>query len=514
MLDRSQEGTVRRIATPFAVTALGAFMLIAIVVVASLLVWQNYRAALAAGEAHAKASAHVVAAHVEWMLEASDQALRRIDAALGPEPVNILDGDIAPIHSAAGDLPDEFQYSVYDEAGLLKMSSVPEAVGVAVADREYFQVLSEGETTVVSPQLTERLSGEQVFVVARRITRAGVFRGAATIGIPTRAMDEFWSAMELGPNSTISLVGADGWVVARHPQLENAIDLSGTQLFTKHLPANSSGVYHSAVSPADGLSRIVGYRRVPNWPLVATTGVERGEALQQFWAGVRLRLPVGLPVIALLAVGFVWISRLLRADAARRIELEQALERNRHLFREIHHRVKNNLQAVSSLVQLQPMPEDSKEAMRLRIAAMVAVHEHIYGSDQFDRVEFAPYVERLVREIAAGYPSEVQIDTALEPVSVGRDQTLPLGLIINEIVSNAFKHAFSIDGTGQLFVGLDRTDTGAQIVIRNSGAGYVPDQSKRGMGSRLIAAFVGQIGGTLDVEGGDGTTVTVTFQLQ
>ncbi len=499
------------IATPFAVTWLAIAMLAAIGGLAFLMIWQSYSAALEAGEARAKSSAQIVAAHIEWMIEASDQALRRIDATLGDEPIRTTAGVIADIRQAVGDLPEGFQYSVYDETGHLRLSSVREAIGIEVSDREYFQRLRGGDPVVISPQLEDRLSGEQVFVIARRISRNGQFHGAASIAIPTRTMDEFWSTMELGPHSTVSVIRADGWLVARHPQLAQAIDLSGTPLFATFLPAAPNGFYHSAVSPADGLSRIVGYRKVDGWPLVATTGVERGEALQYFRAPLRSGLAVGVPLIGLLVLGTIWIVRLLRADATRRLELEQALERNQFLLREVHHRVKNNLQAVSSLVQLQPLPKDSKEDMTRRIMAMIAVHEQIYGSDQFDRVELAPYAERLVREIAAGFSNNVDIETRLEPISIGRDQALPVGLIINEIVSNAFKHAFANRDEGRLYLELMQEGDSTRLVVKDDGAGYVPANGGKGMGSRLIAGFVAQLGGALNIESSHGTTVTVTF---
>ena len=501
------------LAAPFAGIWLAIFMLVVLGALAGLMIWQNYRAAFAAGEMRAVSSAQVVAAHLEWMMEASDQALRRVDAAFGDQPISeTTAGSIADIREAVGDLPQGFQYSVYDETGRLRFSSVPEAVGIEVSDREYFSRLREGEGLVVSPQLKERLSGEQVFVVARRLARNGKFHGAASIAIPTRAMDEFWARMELGPRSTVSVVRTDGWLVARHPQLPETIDLSETPLFKTFLPSAEGGVYLSEVSPADGLTRIVGFRQVDFWPLVATTGVEKGEALALFWASVRAGMIVGVPLLGLLVLGIVWIARLLQADSVRRLELEQALERNSFLLREIHHRVKNNLQAVSSLVRLQPLPKESKDDIGRRIAAMIAVHEQIYGADQFDRVEAASYTKRLINEVASGFLGDVRIETQLEPFTIASDQALPLGLIINEAVSNAFKHAFGDASDARLAVRLTKEGSAGQLVIEDNGAGYSADH-KKGMGSRLIDGFVAQIGGTMKMDSGPGTRIVISFPL-
>ncbi|MBX3576215.1 MAG: ATP-binding protein [Rhizobiaceae bacterium] len=479
---------------------------------AALLIWQNYRSALQAAEARAMSSAQVVAAHIEWMMEASDQALQRIDAALGDTPVSSAEEAIADIRNAVGNLPEGFQYSVYDETGRLRYSSVPEAVGIQVSDREYFRKLRDGQQVVISPQLKERLSGEQVFVVARRINRGGTFHGAASIAIPTRAMDEFWLLLELGPRSTVSVIRSDGWLVARHPQLPETIDLGDTPLFTQYLPASPSGFYHNTASIADGLSRIVGYRKVELWPLVALVGIERGEALGFFWRSLRDGMLIGVPLMGLLIGGMFWILRLLRADVGKRVALEHALERNNFLMREIHHRVKNNLQAVSSLVRLQPLPHERKEDMVRRIAAMVAVHEQIYGADQFEQVDVAPYLERLVREVAEGFRGHVMIETQIEPLSIGPDHAMPLGLLVNEVVTNAFKHAFADRTSGRLGVRLSVEDRRARLVIEDDGPGYSTAE-RRGMGSRLIDGFVAQLDGTLDIDTRDGTKFVVTFPV-
>lgn len=500
------------IGTPLAAVGFAAFLLTAVAALATLMIWQSYSAALRTGEAKATSSAQIVAAHLEWMLEASDQALRRIDSALGNEPVRVTIGAISDIRDAVGDLPEGFQYSVYDETGRLRLSSVPEAIGIDVSDREYFNRLEGGEGVVISPQLEERLSGEQVFVIARRIARDGVFRGAASIAIPTRTMDEFWSTMELGPSSSVAAIRKDGWLVARHPQLDRSINFRDAIWFAELLPQQPGGFYHSPVSPADGKSRIVGYHTVKNWPLVATTGVERGEALQHFKASLVGGLAVGVPTVIIMILGTLWIARLLSKDVTQRQNLEQALERNAFLFREIHHRVKNNLQTVLSLLRLQPLPETVKANMSRRISAMVAVHEQIYESDQFDQLELSSYIKRLVTRIASTFPGNVEIGFELEPVTVERDHGLPIGLIVNELVSNAFKYAFS-NGFGHLSVQLSADGEKGHLRITDDGPGYSTKNMRKGMGSKLIAGFVAQIDGTLELDSSAGTTATITFPV-
>jgi two-component sensor histidine kinase len=333
----------------------------------------------------------------------------------------------------------------------------------------------------------------------------------ATIAIPVKKMGEFWASIGLGKNSTVSVIRADGWVIARYPDVDQSVNVGKTGLLER-LTKSSNGIYYSAVSPADGLARIVGYRKIDHWPLFATSGIEINEALQLFWRTLELQLAFGLPLLVLL-VGFaIWIAWLLHAYAARNLELETAVERNHFLFREIHHRVKNNLQAVSSLIRLQPLPEAVRTEMARRISAMVAVHEHIYQSDQFDRVELGPYVERLVAEIARSYPYQVGIDMRLAPITVDRDMVLPIGMIINEVVSNAFKYAFNEDRNGHLAIELADSGREATLKISDDGPG-MEVEGKKGMGSKLIAGFVGQIGAGYHFDSSQGVIFTLVFPI-
>lgn len=246
--------------------------------------------------------------------------------------------------------------------------------------------------------------------------------------------------------------------------------------------------------------------------MVTAAGIERGEALGFFWRSVRDGLLIGVPLIGLLMGGMFWILHLQRSDAAKRVALEHALERNNFLMREIHHRVKNNLQAVSSLVRLQPLPQASKDDMARRISAMVGVHEQIYGADQFEQVDVAPYVERLVRDVAEGFRRNVAIETQLAALTLGPDQAMPLGLLVNEVVPNAFKHALADRMTGRLLVRLSVADKIARLAIEDDGPGYSPAE-RQGMGSRLIDGFVAQLGGTLETDTQKGTQILVTFPV-
>nr|WP_316654695.1 histidine kinase dimerization/phosphoacceptor domain -containing protein [uncultured Gellertiella sp.] len=493
--------------------AMGMVFFLAVMGLTALMIWQNYRAASSSAEARAVASAHVVAANMQWMIEASDQALRRMDSVFATTPIQSSQSAISDIAQAVGALPAGFQYSVYDDTGRLRLSSVPNAPVVNVADRDYFRAVREADQTVVSRQLEERVSKEQVFIVARRISQAGKFGGVATIAIPVGRLADFWNSLGLGALSSIGVIGSDGWLVARYPAVVKSISLGQTPIFQPPLKWQQSGFYHSEKSPVDGLSRVVGFWRVDKWPLIAVTGIENGEMLDLFWSALKSEVALGLPMVTLLLLEGLAIVALLRAYMGRNRALEHALERNNFLFREIHHRVKNNLQAVSALIRLQPVPDQVRREMVHRISAMIAVHEQIYQSDQFDRVEVAPYLARVIAEIAKAYNRDVVITSKFDSLMVDRDQALPIGLIVNEVVSNAFKYAFADRQGGKLNVELAGDGERACLTISDDGPGFDADVAAKGMGSKLIAGFVAQLGGTCGFENRQGTVFTMSFPL-
>jgi Signal transduction histidine kinase len=512
---RASGAVRRRLRTPLVTVGL-TFLLLALVLgLAALVAWQAYRSALTTAEARAQSSAQIVAAHVEWMMTASDQALRRIDSALGGHPVRPTADEISDITGAVGDLPPGFRFSVYDETGRLRMSSDPQAAIFSVADTPYFRELKDGRFLVISAEPKSNDENQPFFIVARRMSRGDAFYGIASIAIPNTRMEFLWRSLNLGADSSVAIIGNDGWLVARHPNVPQAIDYSDSPLFKNFLSTRSEGVYLAGRSPVDGQVRIVGYSRVLGWPLVATTGIALDQALAPFYGSLNTGLALGLPLVLLLAGGSFWVARLLRDDMMRRHELEDALERNRFLLREIHHRVKNNLQTVASLVRLQPLPAAAREDMGRRITAMVAVHEQIYRSDQFDKVQASGYIERLVQDIAVGYRRPVEIQTSLAPLSVSRDQAIPLGLIVNEVVTNAFKHAFKEDREGRLTVVLDEPEPNkGRLVIRDDGPGRQEQTGRGGMGSSLIEGFAHQIGGTYSYDNDGGTVFSMVFPLR
>lgn len=513
MRPKASQNNVGTVSAPVATVALTILFFVLFSALTAFMLYATYRDTITRSEARAASSAYVVAAHTQWLMEASFQALRRIDDAAGNRLQDPPADAIGDLNAAVQSLPGNVQAWVFDANGVPRLTNARTSQAVNASDRPYFNAVKAGKPFDISQLIKSRSSGEDVFVVAKRLERNGLFVGCAIIVLPASALSQFRSSLELGPLSTVALFRDDGLMVTRDPVPDAAQDLSQYVLFTDYLPKSPSGTY-AAISPTDGVERIVGYRRVEGLPLVALASIARSEAFDEYWDTVRTVLIVAVPgLLGLLGVA-VWTTRLLQRDERSRQALSRALDGNQTLFREFHHRVKNNLQQVAALVQLQKLPPEAKLEMSRRIAAMVAVHEHIYRSDQFDRVDVADYIPKLVQELRDSYGDGVVIECAVAPAEVDREHALPLGLLINEVVANAVKHGFPDGRVGRISIDLVALDDArARLTIRDNGVGFDPTSQSKGMGTRLIRGLVAQMEGQHSIEAAEGTRFVLWFPL-
>ena len=503
-----------RVRTPVAAVGLALALFLFIFAIAGLSVWQGYRDSLERGEQRAAVAAHTVAAQFQWIVETSRQALRRIDDTLDFRPALWNSNGLGDMGSAVAGLPDTVEVRVFNANGQEVLTTNPSAGKLSVGDRGYFLELRGGRSFVVSPLLVDRVTGRRSFVIAQRLDRDGHFAGIAAIVVPSHLISEFWASLGLGPDSTASIIRDDGWIVSRHPPLGETINLDESVLFTRLLPNSPAGSYRSEASPADGVARLVGYYRVPHAPLVAIASVSTATALAEFRTRLRRSATAGVPLLLGL-IGFAWwVTRLLAADERRRLELEQTLEQNRLLLREVHHRVKNNLQTVASLVRLQPMADEARRDLSDRIAAMAAVHEQIYRSNRFGDVQLDGYLDNIARSVAAGYDSKVDIAFRGDPVTIDPDRAMILGLIVTELVSNSIKHAFPAGRTGGIAIELTKAqDDTAALAITDRGVGFDPTKASHSLGLRLVRSFSEQLGGDYRLEGDGGLSYRLTFAV-
>lgn len=201
--------------------------------------------------------------------------------------------------------------------------------------------------------------------------------------------------------------------------------------------------------------------------------------------------------------------------------LRTALDEKSVLLQEVHHRVRNNLAVVEGILslQLQQVPEQT-EAFRMladarsRITSMALLHRYLYGTEDFTRVEVAEYAHLLLDRLRESYGTpRVQLRESFDDVVLDVNTAIPCGLILNELVVNAYKHAFPGRG-GFIDVRVDRLDDGmASITVSDDGVGAPagPDDRTSGLGTQLTRRLAEQIGATLEYDVADGTRATLRF---
>ncbi|MFW6076290.1 MAG: sensor histidine kinase [Hyphomicrobiales bacterium] len=501
-----------RVSTQTVVIGQVALLLIVIAVLSGVSIWREYDAAVARAEIQAGNAAQTASEHVRWLFEASTQALRRVGDVLRDNPDAFEAGGIGNLSDSIAALPRDTSLTVYNSQGHSILSTDPDRAQRSIAGREDFEVVRSGHEWHISAMFDDRATDRTVFTISRRVELEGVFMGTAVVVVPVELLARFWATLNLGVNSVASLVRSDGKLVARFPVPDAPVDLSESALF-HHLPDSASGTFY-AVSPVDGSYRMMGYYHIPDVPLIAVTGISMQAALDRLWWRLVGLTLLGLPLIVALIMISGWIVVLLRRDEHTRSELSQALRQNEMLLREVHHRVKNNLQIVASLIRLQPGPAEAKVEMARRIAAMSAVHEQLYLSDQIGRIDVGDYLRKLVENLAQSYGRQAAIDYDLDEIGAEIELALPLGLVVSEITSNAFKHAFPDGRAARLTIELKRRNGDeAHLRISDNGIGFDPAQQDDGLGLRLLQAFSQQLNATYSFHIENGTTLELSFPL-
>jgi two-component sensor histidine kinase len=222
------------------------------------------------------------------------------------------------------------------------------------------------------------------------------------------------------------------------------------------------------------------------------------------------------------------MSVMLDVTERKRAEerLRASLREKEALLQEIHHRVKNNLQIVSSLLALQaarsdePVVQEFARENQNRVRSMALIHERLYRSADLAQIDLAAHVETLCVHLFRSYGADlgrIALHMDVARTSLDLDRAIPCGLIINELVSNALKYAFPGDRAGCVAVsvsaGADRCYT---LLVQDDGVGLPPGLDVRqtaSLGLWLVCSLTRQLGGDLSVESGAGTTFRVRFPV-
>ncbi len=206
------------------------------------------------------------------------------------------------------------------------------------------------------------------------------------------------------------------------------------------------------------------------------------------------------------------------------VQQQANLTEKEAFLKEIHHRVKNNMQIAASLMFLQAQSVKNAEALQVlqdsqeRIKSMGLVHELLYRSGNFSKVSFREYIEELVQSLQGTYGGNNQKDISLrveaDGIALPVDTAVPCGLITNELITNSFKYAFPDTNTGEIFVHFIREENVYKLTVTDNGIGLPTDydwQSSKSLGLNLVRTLAGQLDGEVRFENNNGLKTSLVF---
>lgn len=204
--------------------------------------------------------------------------------------------------------------------------------------------------------------------------------------------------------------------------------------------------------------------------------------------------------------------------------VRDSLKEKEVLLQEVHHRVKNNLQVISSILNLQASyVKDAKtievlKESQMRIKSMSYLHETIYRTADFSKLEFTDYLRSIISNLMQSYRTQdesIELIDDMDVVYLGLDESIPCGLIVNELVSNALKYAFKEKKSGKLTIGLHETNNQISLNISDDGVGLPAGfsyEKTNSLGIQLVYALLEQLDATMEVHKKNGASFLITFQ--
>jgi len=220
---------------------------------------------------------------------------------------------------------------------------------------------------------------------------------------------------------------------------------------------------------------------------------------------------------------FTYIIQEVTPQTAAEERLRAILRDKEMLLEEVHHRVKNNLQVITSLLGLQARSiknaatREKFEESRYRIQAMAMLHEILYESASLAEIDFADYIRRLAEYLIRSYGAagRIRLQARLDPLSCHRDVALPCGLILNELLSNTFKYAFPEEKSGEVRIELRREPGGTvHLLVGDNGVGLPRGfdwENSPTLGLRLVRALARQMEANVETNGSPGTVFSISF---
>lgn len=495
----------------------------------SLWGWRSWHSEHEHALRDAQRNAEIAGEHVLKVIQTQERILAHVDdmiAGRSWEEIAASDRLHAWLEALARQVDNISGIWLVDPVGEVRNGShdLPRRT-ISFADRDYFIGLQGFDYGLyIGERHAGRVTGSDIFAVAQR--RKGIgFNGVIVTSVLTGSLDKFFRGIGEGEGA-VSVIRADGRLLARSPQ-RDPMTFSPQSGIMRAIAAADGGTFEAAAE-SDGIERFYAYRRVGGFPLYVTYGVPRSAVTAKWLHDMILNGTAAL-LLAVFALGLTTVLlRQTRAEAALRERLETEVERRTAelrraaadkdvLLREVHHRVKNNFQVVASLLRIQlRLGQDPWEGLRqslTRIHSMGLVHQQLYQTPDLSRLDLPTYLRTLAEHFATAQGAaarNITWDVAGGPLAVTLDEAIPIALIVSEVLSNAFKHAFPSDRGGRVEIEVTPTRDQLTLRVRDNGVG-APTAFETGktLGLRLIAALAGQLDASYAFRFDGGTEFTL-----
>lgn len=497
---------------------------------------------------------------------ADDSVQAVLEVAAAPADADRCDGYLSRVLQK---FPADYSaLLVVDDRGIGRCGSTPAVHGMNFADRELFRVVQRSRAPAVGANVASRATPTSIIPMGVPVLRDGQFLGMCAIGLSLHSLVDQIAAPQSAGAAGVALVDRSGGLLGGDTRATSALPVAsrlaaaialGQSAFSEygqsgeaydfHVRSLDSGsLYVVGVIPADrGFAALL-----LDWgeflltvlaALVVMTAIWLGadrwcvrplRYIQDFAGRVASGENITLAPLQpwtpeMISVG-ARVSEMAAAIASREQELKAGLEQRDHMLREIHHRVKNNLQMISSLLNLQAGEIRSPRIRRFfgdaqnRVLTLSILHRHLYERSSWSLVDFQQFISDLVRQISVPRPGverpvpRYQIRAPI--MAVGPDTAIPVGLIVTEAVGRALNHDFSGVAVPEILIeAIEKEGGEAELVIEDNGVDVSrapAASSPRGnFGVTLIRGLAMQLGGEANIlsrEGG-GTRVVVNFPL-
>ncbi|SKA37043.1 Two-component sensor histidine kinase, contains HisKA and HATPase domains [Enhydrobacter aerosaccus] len=493
----------------------------------------------------------------------SDIVRRTIASTATTADVNACEGYLSDILQQ---FPGDYTaMMVTDETGTARCSTSPPEVGMSFADREIFRLVREKPGVSIGTFAAGRTVPHTVIPMGAPLTVDGQFKGMCSLDVSLELFSELATANPGGMPIPVVLVDRTGAPVGGNAHMIFSLPVAarlaaaiaaGQIRFRDYGKDGSSYQFHlvplagqtlfavAAMPMSDDLA--LALAELARFGLIVVAaiivlvltwfGADRwcvrplryiGDFAGRVARGEDVRFAPLLPwTKELMAVGD-GVKKMAEAIANREGDLKAGLEQRDHMLREIHHRVKNNLQMISSLLNLQAGEIRSPRIRRFfgdaqnRVLTLSILHRHLYERSSWSLVDFQQFISDLVRQISVPRPGlerpSVRYHIRAPIMAVGPDIAIPVGLIVTEAVGSALSHDFSSVASPEIRIEAVEKGDEVELMIEDNGldSAYssISPGSRGSFGLTLIRGLAMQLGGEARISAGDagGTRVVVSF---